>query len=100
MVKHIVSWKVKDEALGMKKPEIVSKMKSMLEALPGKIHQIKEFEVGVDFIQSERSFDICLISAFESVQAMNEYQINESHQEVVSFFKQVVEKGVAVDYNI
>ncbi len=98
MFAHIVCWKVKDEVEGMSKPDIVSKMKSMLEELPDKIEEIVQFEVGKDIFQSERSYDLSLYSTFNSEDDFRVYQQHPDHQIVVEFFKKVVDKAVAVDY--
>lgn len=100
MIKHIVFWIVKEEAEGLKKSEIIEKMKSMLEALPQKIDLIREFEVGVNIISSDRAFDISLTSAFNSLEDLKAYATHPDHVLVVDFFKKVVEKSAAVDYEI
>lgn len=98
MLKHVVCWKVKDEVEGMSKSEILQKMKSMLDVLPSKIDVIKSFEVGIDTLHTDRSFDITLHSGFENAEALKTYATHPDHMEVVEFFKKVTEKGVAVDY--
>lgn len=45
MIKHIVMWEFKDHAEGLTKEENISKVKSMLEALPEKIDFIREMHV-------------------------------------------------------
>lgn len=98
MFVHIVCWKVKENAEGLSKTEITSKMKSMLETLPSQIDVIKKLEVGLDVIHSERSFDISLYSVFENEDDLKTYATHPKHLVVVDFFKKVVEKAVAVDY--
>ncbi len=100
MIKHIVSWKVKEQAEGLSKAENVQKMNELLSALPEKIDVIQEFEIGIDFLQSERSYDICLISAFNTTEDLKSYAQHPDHLMVVDYFKKVVEKSVAVDYEL
>lgn len=95
---HIVCWKVKEVAEGLSKPEILEKMKGMLDSLPANIDVIQNFEVGIDIIQSERSHDISLYSSFANQEDFKTYQTHPDHLVVVDFFKKVVEKAVAVDY--
>lgn len=98
MFVHVVCWKVKDGAEGMAQAEIASKMKAMLDVLPSKIDVIKDFQVGIDELRSDRSFDVSLYSVFENESDFKTYQTHPDHQVVVDFFKKVVEKAVAVDY--
>ena len=100
MIKHIVFWIVKEEAEGLKKEAILSKMKAMLEALPPHIEEIKGMEVGINVIPSDRAFDIALYSTFNSLEDLKTYANHPEHLKVIEFFKKVVEKSAAVDYLI
>ena len=100
MIKHIVFWIVKEEAEGLKKAAILSKMKAMLEALPPHIEVLKGLEVGLNVVQSDRAFDIALYSTFDSLEDLKIYANHPEHLKVVDFFKKVVEKSAAVDYEI
>lgn len=100
MIKHIVFWTVKEEAEGLKKADILAKMKSLLEDLPSKIDVIKGLEVGVNTVPSDRAFDIALYSTFNSLEDLKMYAEHPDHIEVVNYFKTVVEKSAAVDYAV
>lgn len=100
MIKHIVFWIVKEEAEGLQKDAILAKMKNMLEALPPQIDVIKGLEVGINVIPSDRAFDIALYSTFNSLEDLKTYANHPEHLKVVDFFKKVVEKSAAVDYEI
>ncbi len=100
MIKHIVFWIVKEEAEGLKKDAILSKMKTMLEALPSHIEVVKGLEVGLNVIASDRAFDIALYSSFDSLEDLKTYANHPEHLKVVDFFKKVVEKSAAVDYKV
>lgn len=100
MIKHVVCWKVKDQAEGLSKVEILDQMKGMLDALPAKINVIRDFEVGRNIIESDRAFDLTLHSGFESLSDLKMYATHPDHLVVVDFFKKVVEKAVSVDYEV
>lgn len=100
MIKHVVCWKVKDEAEGLTKVQILDRMKEMLDALPAKINVIRDFEVGKNIIESDRAFDLTLHSGFDSLEDLNIYATHQDHLVVVDFFKKVVEKAVSVDYEL
>ena len=94
MVVHIVMFRFKDE----NKAENIEKVKSMLLALPEKIESLKSMEVGVDFLHSERSMDLVLTSMFDDRDGLESYRVHPTHQEVVSFIKEVTVESRVVDY--
>ncbi len=62
MIKHIVMWKLKDEAEGNSKAENAKIIKNSLEDLKGKINEIVHLEVGIDVNKSEQAYDVVLYS--------------------------------------
>ena len=100
MIKHIVMWKLKEEALGNSREENAIQLRKRLEALPSKIEQIRGFEVGENFNPAPTAFDFCLYSVFEDEASLNTYQIHPAHVEVKDFIGGIVEKAVVVDYEI
>lgn len=100
MIKHIVMWKLKEFAEGNEKLENAKIIKTGLEALKNEISEIKFIEVGININEAEKESDVVLVSEFESMEALDIYQNNEKHKEVATFIKKVVEKRVAVDYEV
>jgi hypothetical protein len=100
MLKHIVCWRIKEEAEGASKKENIIKMKKMLEALPYKISEIEDFEVGINFNASEAAYDISLYSAFNDEKALEAYQVHPAHVEVASFIKAITKERVVCDYHV
>jgi hypothetical protein len=93
MITHIVLFKLADPS-----PENVQKTKEVLENMEGKIPQLKYIEVGVDVLRTERSFDLSLITKFDSLEDLNAYQVHPVHKEVIAFINTVKDKTIAVDY--
>ena len=58
MIKHIVLWKLKDEANGLSKNENAKAIKQKLESLKDKIEGLVNIEVGIDFLHSAESADL------------------------------------------
>lgn len=100
MIKHIVLFKLKNEALGNSKEQNAKMIKEKLDRLPSKIDVIREYEVGINFVDSDRALDVSLISAFDTKQDLEEYRVHPDHIEVVTFIKDVTENSVVVDYEI
>ena len=94
MVVHIVMFKFSDEHKGSN----IEKAKEMLEALVFKIEPLIKMEVGVDFNQSERAFDMSLYSTFKTKEDLAEYATHKAHLELVEFIKKVTTESKVVDY--
>ncbi|MFQ5674589.1 MAG: Dabb family protein [bacterium] len=101
MVKHIVMWKLKEQAEGASRHENAYKLKSWLESLPGKISEIVFLEAGVNFDRTAAAYDVVLYSEFASKEALKAYQAHPEHQRLINEFlsKIRIEKNV-VDYEI
>ena len=98
MLKHIVMWRLKDEALGMGKAALAQELKARLEALVGRVPSIRAFEVGVNVVAADTAADVVLVSAFDDLAGLQAYVEHPVHQEVVAFVKQVAAERRAVDY--
>lgn len=96
MIVHIVMFKFKDE----NKASNIKLVKEKLNELVLKIDELQSIEVGVDFSQSERAFDLSLYSRFDSKEALNAYAIDKEHLKVVSLIKEVTSESKVVDYKI
>ena len=78
MFTHIVFFKLAEPTV-----ENVDKAKNILLAMEGNIPQLKYIEVGADVLHSERSYDIALITRFDSKEDYLAYDVNEFHVEKV-----------------
>ena len=96
MIVHIVMFKFKEE----NKQENLLVVKGKLEELVSKIPMLEKMEVGIDFNQSERAFDLSLYSAFATKDDLKAYAIHPAHLEVVELIKNVTEISKVVDYEI
>jgi len=94
MVTHIVLFKLSEPT-----PENLSTTRDKLLSMQGEIDQLRHLEAGIDVIRSERSYDLALVTKFDSLQALQEYQVHPYHAgEVVPHMKSVCSSIVAVDY--
>lgn len=100
MVKHIVFWKLKDEANGNDKAANAQLIKEKLEDLNGKIEGLVKVEVGINFLDSPANYDVALYSEVASKDALDFYQNHPLHQVVLPFVREVVSGRIAVDYEI
>ena len=93
MIAHVIFLKLKDKSAA-------GEIKATLDALPAKIEQIKKYEVGIDEMDSPRSFHLSLYSQFESYEALKIYNEHPAHVEALAVIKQYAETVHAVDYTI
>ncbi len=93
MITHIVCFKLKDGS-----PESVARTAQVLRDMEGKIEELKYIEVGIDVLHSERSYDIALITKFESMEALGAYQVHPVHKKVIEHMTEVREASVSVDF--
>lgn len=94
MINHIVFFKLKDNS-----SDSVAKTKRILLSMEGKIEQLRYLEVGEDFLHSERSYDLALITKFDSKEDLAAYQVHPYHvNEVVAHMKEAAQSSITVDY--
>ena len=97
MIKHIVMWKLKEEAHGNDKATNAKLIKEKLEDLNGKIEGLLKAEVGIDVL-GNGNFDVVLYSEVASLEALDFYQKHPLHQAVLPFIREAVSERKAVDF--
>ena len=100
MVKHIVVWKMLEEAEGADKHENALKMKALLESLKDRIPGVIRLEVGIDFTSAAGSGDIALYMEFADRAALDAYKEHPEHQHAAEIIRSVVAEHRIVDYEI
>ncbi|HIP19631.1 MAG TPA: Dabb family protein [Sulfurimonas sp.] len=96
MIVHIVMFKLKEED---KQANLV-KIRAVLEQLPKKIEELVSMEVGLNFDESERAFDLSLYATFKTKEDLETYASHKEHLKVVDFIKTVVSESKVVDYRL
>lgn len=104
MIRHVVMWKLKDEAEGATKEKNAEKMKLILEGLKTNIDEIKNVEVGINITEEDDEAgspnDVVLISDFETELDYTMYTRNAHHKKAVKFINSVIEERHFVDYKV
>jgi hypothetical protein len=93
MVKHIVFFKLEDNSEANKQA-----VKTRIMSMQGKMDYVRHLEVGVNFSQEERAFDLALISDFDTKEDLARYAVDPVHVEVVNYLKSINTQTKAVDY--
>lgn len=96
MIKHIVCFKLKDNSI-----ENCEKTRDILLSMKDKVDLLRDIQVGIDFLHSDRSYDIILETLFDTKEDLDAYQNDPYHCEVVKkHIHEVRSASVAVDYEI
>lgn len=78
MFTHIVLFKLKEPT-----KENLRFLEETLLSMNGNIKELKQLEVGVDVIKSDRSYDIGIITRFDNKEDYLAYDVDEFHVERV-----------------
>ena len=100
MIRHVVMWKLKENAEGKTKEENLAIIRDSLLALPAKIAQIRRMEVGFDLSNTDVSMDLLLLSEFDTKEDLQTYAVHPEHVKVGAYVKKVVETRVVLDCEI
>lgn len=104
MIRHVVMWKLKDNAEGATKQKNAEKMKLILEGLKVNIDEIKSVEVGINITEDDEetgsAFDVVLISDFETELDYTMYTRNAHHKKAIDFINSVIDERHFVDYKM
>ena len=92
MFTHIVLFKLKEST-----KENLEFLKKASLSMSGNIKELKELEVGIDVIRSDRSYDIAIITRFDTKEDYLAYDVNEFHVEKV---KKVIGSYIEVSKTI
>ena len=92
MIKHIVTWKLKDD---IDKSIVAQNIKRELEGLLGKVENLLSAEVNID-----KSGDTLMLdSTLTSFDALKEYQTHPEHVKVAdTFVRPYTAQRISVDY--
>jgi hypothetical protein len=94
MLQHYVVLKFRDGTTA----EHVDAFCDRMLALRGTIPEIRQLEIGRDELHDARSWDLMMIMAFESVEALRAYQTHAAHTAVMAFNHPFVAHVATIDY--
>jgi hypothetical protein len=100
MIRHIVTFKLKDFGDETGKMAAAKKMLKRLDLLPLHIDVIRKYEAGIDIRQLSWSHDIVLIMDFDNMADLEAYIVHPAHQDFIAFNKDYSAAKVCVDYEI
>ena len=92
MIRHIVLFKIKDEYKS-EIPELINAFYGM----KGRIEGMTDLFSASDFLHSGRSYDLALITDFESRECFNAYPTHPVHLPVKQHMHEVMESSASCD---
>jgi len=93
MVKHIVFFQLKDNSQ-VHSQEVKDRLLTMKE----NIKVLKNIEVGINFADEERAYDLALLTDFESQEDLTIYANHPYHQDIITYMKSIAISSKVVDY--
>ncbi|VWX35898.1 Dabb family protein [Limnobacter sp. 130] len=100
MIKHIVFWQLKEEALGNTKAQNMALVKEKLMACANIVPGILDFEVALGGKGLECTYDVVLYSTFENKAALDAYAVHPQHEAIKSFIGEVRSARQCMDYEV
>ncbi|MGZ5200482.1 MAG: Dabb family protein [Telluria sp.] len=100
MIKHIVMWKLKDQAEGADKAANAREMKRRLDECANVVPGILKFEVMLAQPGLEATYDVVLYSEFADREALAAYAAHPTHKAVAPFIGAIREARQCMDYEI
>jgi hypothetical protein len=99
MIRHIVLWKlVAETAEG--KAASAAELARILEPLAGVIPGIASLTVRPNAAFAEVNWDVALVGDFESLAALEAYQVHPEHVAVTEVVREHVTARAAVDFDL
>ncbi len=93
MVKHIVFFKLEDNSEAH-----CEEVKNRLLTMKENIKVLENIEVGINFAEEERAYDLALLTDFESEENLTIYAKHPFHQDIITYMKSVSVSSKVVDY--
>lgn len=99
MIKHIVMFKLKENANGKSAYENALEGKRILDGLEERVPTLKKIEVGINSSDAPKSnSEIVLVCDFDDIDGLNEYQSHPEHLKFGRFISEVRESRACIDY--
>jgi len=100
MIKHIVMWKLKEQAEGADRARNAREMKRRLDECANVVPGMLAFEVTLAQPDLEATYDVVLYSEFADRAALEAYASHPTHQAVVPFIGAIREARQCMDYEV
>ncbi len=97
MIEHVVMWRFADSAEGKTREENMAIVRERLLALPPVISEIRFMQVGRDRSHTPMSYDMMLVSRFDTLDTLHTYKVHPAHVAVAEYVAKVTTARVVLD---
>ena len=99
MIKHVVFFRLADQAEGKSKQENAQIIKQGLLSLLDKVPVLRSEQVGINIPNAKKTdYDICLECEFDTWEDVDTYQNHPEHLKVAGYIAKCRTARAAVDY--
>lgn len=96
MIRHVVMFKFKDETDSAARTDFVERIERMV----GEVEVIRALELGRNFAESARAFDLVLMVDVDNEEALEIYGSHPKHLPVKELAGQLCSASYVVDYEL
>ncbi len=100
MIRHVVMWRFAENAEGRTRRENMEYVRDRLLALKTVIPELKRMEVGFDVSHTDMSYDMMLLTEFDSLDALHTYKVHPEHVKVSQYVAKVKTARVVADVEL
>lgn len=97
MIRHVVAFRLKAEDAADRARDAAS-IQQQLTSLVGLVPELRHLEVGIDVGLVAGHWDVCLVTDFDSVADLENYQGHADHVRVVTTINPLIASRAVVDY--
>lgn len=99
MIRHLVLWKLADDALGDKEL-IVAEFEQRFGALVPVIDGVERLEIRADIGGTDGNWDVVLDGDYRDTAALDTYQVHPAHVEVAAYVRSMVTARACIDFEV
>lgn len=99
MIKHIVMFKLKEEANGKTAKENLEGALELLKNFEKEIPSLVHFEAKTNAKEApDSNYELALVCDFNDIQGLNEYQVHPVHKNFGAYITPLRESRACIDY--
>lgn len=98
-IRHVVTWKLVSQDRAERSAQ-AAEVARLLNGLDGVVPQLRSISAGANVAYPDANWDVTLVADFDSIEAIEQYQVHPAHEEVARYIRSVVASRVAVDFEV
>ena len=99
MIRHLVLWKLADDALADKEL-IVAEFEQRFGALVPIIDGLERLDIRADLGETDGNRDVVLDADYRDTAALDAYPVHPAHVEVAAYARSVVTARACIDFEV